>query len=292
MYHNPDRAGPEASTAAALTDETAAGQREIAALKVELAERNRRWSALYQTAILFAQHAYSGDILHQIVRHSMSLLQAQQGILMEFDPVAGDLVARVSVAQDGPPPLQVGLRVKPGEGLTGLALQSGQAQVVDEYHRWPGRVAAVHSERMRATVAMPLAGRRGIIGVLGVSSETEGRRFSDDDLQTLTLFAQQAAAVLEAVAGRRLERELLVRNERRRLAQELHDGIQQRLAALLMKVDACQAAWGNTHPAWYAGLEGIALDIQTLIREIRATVHALYESERRAQPGGRPPRAD
>jgi signal transduction histidine kinase len=286
MNHDPssDLAGPGVSSAgaAAAPDadrEPAALGREIAALNAQLAERNTRWSALYQTAILFAQRVYSGDILAQVVRHSLDLLQAQQGVLMEFDPVAGDLVARVSLAAAGPPPVRPGLRVKSGEGITGLVLQTGQAQIVDAYHRWPGRVAAVRSEQIRAALAVPLVGRRSILGVLGVAVEAEARRFSDDDLQTLTLFAQQAAAVLEAAAGRRLEAELLVRNERRRLAQELHDGAQQRLAALLLKVDAGQAAWGDANPAVFAGLEGIALDIQALLREIRATVHALYDFE-------------
>ncbi len=260
-------------------DELAASKREIAALKAELDERNARWSALYQTAILFAQRIYSGDILTQIVNHSISLLQAHQGVLLEFDPVAGDLVARVAVATNGPPPLRVGLRVKPGEGLTGRAWQTGEAQVIDEYRRWPGRVAAVRSERMRAAATVPLVGRHGIVGVLGVASEAEGRRFSDQDIQTLMLFAQQAAAVLEAAAGRRLERELLVRNERRRLAQELHDGAQQRLAALLLKVDACQAVVGDANPALFTCLEEVASELQGLMREMRSTVRVLHDSE-------------
>lgn len=277
----PDPADPGASAAdvSAVDREIAICRREIASLNSQLAERNNRWSALYKTAILFAQRVYSGDILAQVVQHSMELLQAQQGVLLELDPVAGELVARVSLATVGPPPVRPGLRVKPGEGITGLVLQTGQVQIVDAYHRWPGRVAEIDSKQTWAVMAVPLVGRRGIVGVLGVSVSTETRRFSDDDLQTLTLFAQQAAAVLEAAAGRRLEAELLVRNERRRLAQELHDGTQQRLAALLLKVDAGQAAWGATDPAVFAGLEEIALDIQALLREIRATVHALYDFE-------------
>jgi len=252
---------------------------EIAALNAELAERNARWSALYKTASLFTQGTYSGDILAEVVRHSVDLLQVQYGVLTEFDPAAGDLVVRFSLDKDGPPPMRLGTRVKPGEGLTGLTLQTGQAQIVDAYHRWPGRLTSVRSEQMRAAMATPMIGSRGIIGVLGVATREERRRFSDNDLQTLTLFAQQAAAVLEAVTGRRLEAELAARNERRRLALALHDGTQQRLAALLLKVDACQSAWSGANPAAHAALEGIAREIQALISELRATVHALYDPE-------------
>lgn len=259
--------------------ELAALRREIAALKAELAERNARWSALYQTAIMFAQRVYSGDILMQIVRHSIALLDVHDAVLLELDAATGELVARVSLARDGPPPVRAGLRVKPGQGITGLALLKGEAQIVDAYHAWPGRLPEVRSTGMQAALAIPLVGRRGIVGVLGVATEAVGRRFSDQDVQTLTLFAQQAAAVLEAAAGRRLERELLVRNERRRLAQELHDGTQQRLAALLLKVDACQAALDETHPEACATLEMVANELQGLMRDTRATVRALYDWE-------------
>lgn len=270
---------PAAHDPTTHSDELAAAQREIAALKTELAERNTRWSALYQTAILFAQRVYSGDILEQIVRHTMDLLDAHDAGLLELDPVAGDLVVRLSVARAGPPPLRLGLRVKPGQGLSGLVLQTGKAQIVDAYHRWPDRLPEALSDKLQATLAVPLTGRRGIVGVLGVASETAERHFSDQDIQTLTLFAQQAAAVLEAAAGRRLERELLVRNERRRLAQELHDGTQQRLAALILQVDTCQATLGDTFPEACAVLEGIATELQGLIRNTRATVRAMYDWE-------------
>jgi signal transduction histidine kinase len=74
------------------------------------------------------------------------------------------------------------------------------------------------------------------------------------------------------LCSRRREAERLVRNERRRLAQELHDGTQQRLAALLLKVDAGQAAWGEINPAVLVGLVGIARDSLSLRREMRVTV--------------------
>lgn len=264
-------------------DEALALRREIAALNARLAERNARWLALYQIAVLFTQQVYSGDILTQIVRQSMNLLQAHDAGLLELDPVAGDLVARVALAREGPPPLRVGLRVPAGVGLTGLALQTGQIQIVDAYHAWPHRVAEVRSGSIYAALAAPLVGRRGIIGVLGLAFETPERRITEDDLQMVTLLAQQAAAVLDAAAARRLEHELLMRNERRRLAQELHDGTQQRLAALLLRIDACQAALAEMRPEPRACalLEEVATEVQNLIRDTRGTVHALYDWELR-----------
>jgi len=53
---------------------------------------------------------HSGDIQAHVVQHSMALLQAQPGVLLELNPAAGELVARVSRATIGPPPARPGLR--------------------------------------------------------------------------------------------------------------------------------------------------------------------------------------
>ncbi len=284
---------PDASGAPPLTapdDTLEACYRQIAALKAKLDERNARWSALYKTAILFAQRTYSGDVLTQIVQHSMDLLQVQYGTLLEVetgaeaagpasDSIEPVLVVRVALAARGAAPVRVGLRVKAGQGLTGQALQTGEMQVVDAYNQWPGRVDGTRWEHIGAAIAIPLKGEHGIVGVLGVAAESGTRRFSADELELLTVLALAAAVVLDAVARRRLEHELVVRNERRQIARELHDGLQQHLAALLLQVDACQNAVGAAQPAVAANLEAVAVGLQAIMREIRSTVHVLDEPD-------------
>ncbi len=263
----------------------AACRRELAALKAELAASEARWSALHQVAIHLTQQMYSGDILKEIVHHGMDLLRADYGVLTELEslppnaPAGAEpmLIIRVALNRDGPPPVRVGTRLMPGEGLTGLAIQTGQIQIVDAYHRWSQRVKVL-LPGIQAAIAAPLFGRHGPIGALGIAVRQEKRRFSDADIQTITLFAQQAAAVLEAIAGRQAERELLIQAERKRLAQELHDGFQQHAAALLLKIDHCEATLDATQADVRAGLEEIAVGLQALMRDARAAIYALYGS--------------
>jgi hypothetical protein len=49
----------------------------------------------------------------------------------------------------------------------------------------------VHAERLWVALAVPLMGRPGIGGVLGIAVETAARRFADND--PLIRFAQPAA---------------------------------------------------------------------------------------------------
>ncbi|MGC8782515.1 MAG: GAF domain-containing protein, partial [Anaerolineae bacterium] len=264
---------------AAARREVIALQAALDALWAELDATNARWAALYRTAVMFTRRAFAADILEQIVRSCMELLQADQGILLEYSPITNDLVIRVALSARGEQPLPVGRRVKPGEGLTGLAWQTGRVQTVDEYRRWPGRLPDARVERTRAAVAVPLVSNRGTVGVLGMAFEQEGRRFSAQEIRTLELFAQQATAILDANAGQRLLQELAVRAERRRLAQRLHDGMQQRLAALLLKLDWCQSQLKEDQEPLYDGLNAIAGQIYELITELRSIASVLHETE-------------
>lgn len=273
-----DRAPGALSHMSAENDASAAEQR-IAALRAELDATNARWAALYRTAIMFTGRVFASGILDQIVRSCMELLQADQGILLEYSPATDDLVIRAVLSVHGEAPLPVGRRVKPGEGLTGLAWQTGQVQIVDEYRRWPGRVPDARMERTHAAIAVPLIGPRGPVGVLGVAFEQKERRFTDQDIETLRLFAQQATAVLDANAGRRLLQELAVRAERRRIAQRLHDDLQQRLAALLLKIDHCQSQLKEDQGPLYEDLEAIAGRIYEMITGMRSVAAVLHETE-------------
>ncbi|MCX7671047.1 MAG: GAF domain-containing protein [Anaerolineae bacterium] len=274
---------PAPSSCGPAENDSAAVHRQIAGLRAELDATNARWAALYRTAVIFTGRAFASVILDQIVRSSMELVQAEQGVLLEYSPATDDLVIRAALSVHGEPPLPVGRRVKPGEGLTGLAWQTGRVQIVDEYHRWPGRLPEARAEHTHTAIAVPLIGHRGAVGALGMASEQEGRRFSAQDIEMLQLFAQQATAILDANAGRRLLQELAVRAERRRLAQRLHDDMQQRLAGLLLKIDRCQSQLKADQAALYDELEAVAGQIYELLTELRSVASFLHETA----PGGR-----
>ena len=142
---------------------------------------------------------------------------------------------------------------------------------------------------------MPLISEGRAIGALTVSDDTPGRRFTEDDAQTLSLFAQQAALILEGARRRQQERELALNAERTRLARDLHDGLAQDLAALLLRADACQSLLGEGDEALRDQLEAISVGLQQAIRDARATILCVAGKRNGGlQPGGwsaRPGRA-
>jgi signal transduction histidine kinase len=251
-------------------------QNEIATLKATLDVRNARWSALYNTAVLLMQQLYDEHVLEEIVRRSIQLLEADRGALLERDPAGAGLRITIAFWRDGRPDIALDRRIAAGEGLSGRVFQAGQPMMVANYSRWPEQVADVDGAALRAAAAAPLFGRQGVIGVLTVASTAEGKRFTEDDVQILTLFAQQAAAVLEHTHARRQAEALLLSEERARLARELHDGLVQDVAALLLRADLCWELADDGNLPLRDALETLATGLQRSIRGARAAIHALH----------------
>ncbi len=112
--------------------------------------------------------------------------------------------------------------------------------------------------------------RRDEIGQLAVALERMRRALRAQ----LLVIGQQADALQEA--ARRVVSS--GDQERRRLAHDLHDGIQQRLVVLRMQVGAGRARLRRDPDAIDEVADGLATSIDELIDELRATAQALYPS--------------
>lgn len=249
--------------------------REIARKEVALRERNGRWSALYDIAVLLTRNLDSSHLLEEIVRRSVELLGAQSGILTLENPATGQFAITVAYHPDGRLASLIGRQIQPNEGLVGYVLAAGQPVVTDDYHRWPGYLPAVAPLLAGPVIAVPLTDDRRVIGVLGLAADDPAHHFSDDDVQTLTLLAQQAAAAIARVRARTQAEDLRVRAEQTRLAHDLHDGLAQDLAALLLRLDACLDQVRPDQPELAATLEAVSQGLQHSIRDARATILAL-----------------
>ena len=97
-----------------------------------------------------------------------------------------------AVAGHGVPDSFIGLRRAPGEGLCGRALQTGTAQVSNDYQvesLAPESSPALRG--VRSAVAVPLRRRGGLDGAISVGFY-DGRWITEDDVELLTAFAELA----------------------------------------------------------------------------------------------------
>jgi len=240
------------------------------ALDAALQEQKARWMVLHEVSTQLARQLDDESLLKEIVRSSAALLHARGGGLILHDTETGKLTVQVVYADGRFVPELTGRSMEVHECLAGRVMAAGKPTILDDYLTWEGRVTGFESLTLRPVLAVPLYVEQVIAGVLMVSDRP--KHFSEDDVQTLTLFAQQAAAALERTRARRNLIALSLSEERERVARELHDGLAQDLAALLLKADLCRDLASGGSPSLAAGLESLAEGLQRAVRATRATI--------------------
>ncbi len=92
--------------------------------------------------------------------------------------------------------------------------------------------------KINSILMAPLITGGKTIGLIMVESQ-QPDAFDDGDLETLETLAFQVASAIEHARLLRKTREMAIVEERTRLARDMHDGVAQNLAYLLIQVDRC-----------------------------------------------------
>lgn len=187
---------------------------ENARLFGELSRRLQEMSALHDNALRLAEAGSLNELLETVLRRAVALLRAQGGGIYFYDPVTGELEWAVG---EGIGRRNLGIHLRPGEGLSGQAFQERRPLKVDDYRTWEGRSPLFEGQPIGPVAAISLLWQEETIGVLTVSRTPEQSSFSEDDLRLLTLFGQQAAAAIASARAReaaeRRTRQLAIVNE-------------------------------------------------------------------------------
>ncbi len=156
-------------------------------------------------------------LLTNIVEKAVQLLGAKGGSLYLSEPENEKVRSYVdlqSSSQD-----RVGATINYGEGAAGVVAQSGKPLIIDDYRIWPGRIKAYDTvQPYSAVLTVPMVWQGEVTGVLQVLDDFDVRRFSRDDQEILTLFANHASVALETT------RLLDAERRRRREAETLGKG--------------------------------------------------------------------
>ncbi|MDQ3963568.1 MAG: GAF domain-containing sensor histidine kinase [Actinomycetota bacterium] len=135
------------------------------------------------------------DVLNLILSSALELLGATEGSIMLLEEDKEHLQV---VSYQGP---QVEMvmqgRGEVGRGIAGTVAESRKPMLIQEDRVDPSLKDSTHPERkIRSAMCVPLVRRDELLGVLNVN-ETEGARiYTEQDLNALGLFAEQAAIAI------------------------------------------------------------------------------------------------
>ena len=205
-------------------------------------------AALRRVAVLVARAVPPEEVFAAVAAEAGQVLGVDVAILNRYAPDGAEAVAVAAWASDGRPPVVVGDRVPlGGRNMTSLMFQTGQPARIDSYAHTSGVVGDIaRMTGVRASVGVPVSVAGELWGVMIAASRSEPLPADTEArLAGFTELAATAVANAEAQAEVSAARARIVAaadQARRRIERNLHDGAQQRLVSLGLRLRAVQAA--------------------------------------------------
>src|SRR5262245_43218110 len=146
-------------------------------------------------------------LLNKIAELTNRIVPYEIFAIFLVDEEKQELYLRFSIGHS--PEIAKSLRIKLGDGVTGVAALERRTVVVDDVRTYPRYIEAV--KNARSELAVPLITRNHVVGVLDIESPVPGY-FREDQVRLLNLLASQIAIAIEnarVYESERRNRELL-----------------------------------------------------------------------------------
>ncbi|MCX3062769.1 GAF domain-containing sensor histidine kinase [Streptomyces beihaiensis] len=248
------------------------------------ARRRQRWlaasSELTRTLLSGADPA---DVLDTFTATVRELSDADVVLLAVPVGDAGDLVVETAHGH-GAESLR-GLALPAGSGLAGKVFESGEPLVCDALSD-DARSGPIRSAgpRLGSAFLVPLGTPERMRGVLLVANREGGGVFPDAAIGMIDGFAGHAGLALEIAEHRREAEQLLVLNDRDRIARDLHDLAIQRLFASGLSLQSVLHQVAD-RPQAAERVRRVVADLDDTIKVVRSTIYALRESDQAEAAG-------
>jgi len=239
-------------------------------------------AALRRVAVLVAGGAPPGDVFIAVTDEAGLLLGVDYTVLSRYDPDGLVTVVGAWASTNPGRPLPIGLRLRPeGRNIHALVFETGRPARLDEYRTASGAFADTARDwEFRAAVGVPIWVEGRLWGVMSAGSGAGSLPAGTEErLAGFTELAATALANTDAQAALMSSRARIVAaadETRRRVERDLHDGAQQRLISLALRLRAAQANVPSGAEELVERLEeavGEATGVQEQLREIS---HGLY----------------
>jgi signal transduction histidine kinase len=236
--------------------------------------------ALRRVATLVAREAAEQTVFVAVAEEAARVLGVGAVSLMRWDP-ENSTFTKIYGTHGDRSAVPDGERVAVDDCPDGaLVLSTGRPGRIDEWE-FDGEAASRHAALgYGGAISAPILVDGTIWGVISSFAEV-GEPFPRDAEARLAGFTELVASAISNVHARNnliASRARIVTasdETRRRVERNLHDGIQQRLVALGLKVRAVRTKFAGT-PEVEASLDEVTRDLENVLEEIRIFSHGLH----------------
>ena len=260
---------------AAVTAERTRAARALGVLADEHA-------ALRRVATLVAAEPPPGRVFQQVTEEVGRLLSLPGAAIVQYEGARSGVVVGVW-SEHGTLPMPVGAPIDlDGDTVAAKVLRTGTAQRLDAYEGVSGTLAtALRDAGYRAAVAAPVTVGGRLWGALVAGTGAEGPLPKGLE-QRLCDFADLVGQALanadarERLADSRAELVEVSDAERRRLERNLHDGAQQRLVSVALRLGMARAKLDEDAPGARETLSAAQDDLTRGLEELREIARGLH----------------
>ena len=240
-------------------------------------------AALRRVATLVARAAPAEEVFIAVAEEAGQLLGVDYTVLSRYDRDGLVTVVGGWARDDPGRPLAVGLRLKPeGDNMHALVFRTHRAARIDDYADASGAFADVARDwAFRASVAVPIDVDGRLWGVMIAGSRVEPLpRGTEERLSGFTQLVATAIANAEARAAVAASRARIVAagdTARRHIERNLHDGAQQRLVTLALRLrSAVRTSVPPRAETLTALLDEVVAGITEVLDELREIARGLH----------------
>ena len=240
-------------------------------------------AALRRVATLVAGGAPPATVFAAVAEEIGRVVGAQFTGMSRYDPDGMATAVGLWTSTDTPWPMAIGDQLElGGQNVTTLVHQTCKPARIQDYGRSTGAFAdAGRSWGFGSAVGVPIMVEGRLWGVVTVASaptavlppNTEARLAAFTELAGTAIANAEARA---ALAGSRARIVAAADEARRRIERDLHDGAQQRLVTLALRLREAQAAASPGAGDLVAGLDEVADGLEAALEELRGIARGIH----------------
>jgi signal transduction histidine kinase len=226
-----------------------------------------------------------GATLQRIVETATHLVDARYGALGVLDPTRTSLSEFKTYGVDDATRARIGDLPK-GHGILGLLIADPRPLRLPDLHQHPDSFGFPpgHPE-MTSFLGVPVMIRGQAFGNLYLTEKRTAEVFSDVDEELVVALAAAAGVAIDNARLHAHVRDLVLLEDRERIAMELHDTVIQQLFAIGLSLQGTARLLGDAPevPRLHVAID----DLDATIKHIRSTIFGLYSGAQSAGDGFR-----
>ncbi len=215
-------------------------------------------------------------VLQRIVEAATDLVDARYGALGVLDEQHAELSQFLTVGLDSHQRQQIG-SLPTGHGILGVLITDPRPLRLPDLARHPDSAGfPPHHPPMSSFLGVPVMVHGQVFGNLYLCDKIGGEPFSETDEELCVALATAAGVAIDNARLHSRVANLVLFEERDRIARDLHDTVIQRLFAIGLSLQGAASMSMNTDVR--DRLEGAVDDLDTTVREIRTAIFELHST--------------